>query len=400
MVKKRLLVLTPRFPFPPIGGDRLRILQVCRQLSAEYELTLLSLCGTREELEAPVETNGIFSAIHRVYHPLWRRAWGVAGALPTRTPLQVGYYRNSEFARRLLELAPNHDGILAHLIRTGDYLKDIAAPKFLEMTDAISLGYSRAGEIGKGGLIRSLVYRFELPRLLRYEVEAIRNFDLVVLVSGVDRDFLVQDGDAENILVCPVGVDVNAFPFNYAPDGKTIVYIGNMTSHQNIDAVNHFVRDIFPLIRARIPGAQFRVVGRIEARTRREFERQIGVSVTGAVDAVPGSVIGASAGVCPIRFGAGMQNKLLEYMALGIPAVTSRIGLEGLNATPDRHLLVADSPRQWAEKVCWLLEDGARARLIALSARELVEKQYSWTATIAPLRAAIANQLKSSRSAA
>jgi glycosyltransferase involved in cell wall biosynthesis len=399
-MKQKLLVLTPRFPFPPIGGDRLRIYQVCKQLSTDCDLTLLSLCSTEGEMEAAVDKGSIFSTVHRVYHPLWKRVLGVLSALPSQTPLQVGYYRNPEFSRRLQELAPGHDGILAHLIRTGDYLRDTQLPKFLEMTDAISLAYARTSLLQPANVFRSLAYRIEASRLYRYERQAMRSFDLVVLVSSVDRDYLARGEKTRRVLVCPVGVDLSVLPFNYSPDGRTIVFIGNLTSHQNVDAVSYFADEILPLVRVRIPDVVFKIVGRIGSRVRRLLSQRLGVAVTGAVDSMPEAVRNASVGVCPIRFGAGMQTKLLEYMALGIPAVTSPIGLEGVNATPNRHLLLASEPRQWAGQISSLLADREQGRSVALAARSLVEAQYSCTATIAPMREAIIERLNARRTAA
>lgn len=396
-MKQKLLILTPRFPFPPIGGDRLRIYQICRQLSAVCDLTLLSLCSTRDEFEEPVDCHGLFTAVHRVYHPRWKRACGVLSVLASRTPLQVGYYRNREFSQLIGELAPRHDGILAHLIRTGDYVRDFSMPKFIEMTDAISLAYARTTRLRLRNSLQKLAYRIEISRLEEYERQTIRNFDLAVLVSSIDRDHLVRNTDAKDILICPVGVDLSAFPFDCSPDGRTIVFIGNLTSHQNLDAANYFAAEILPLVRARTPDAVFKIVGRIEPKARRSLERHAGVSVTGAVDSVPDAVRGASAGVCPVRFGAGMQTKLLEYMALGIPAVTSPIGLEGLSAGPGRHLLLADSPRRWADQVWALLKDRELSRPMALAARALVEQRYSWAVTLAPLCSAIQARLGSSR---
>jgi len=252
-------------------------------------------------MNGPVSCTGIFQSIHRVYHPAWKRAFGVLKVLPSRTPLQVGYYRNSSFRRKLAELAPQHDGILAHLIRTGDYVRDLPMPRFLEMTDAISLAYGRRARLKSGSLLKSLAYRIEADRLLSYERTAIQSFDISILVSTVDRDHLAQSGDAGKIMICPNGVDLNAFPFSYCPDGRTIVFIGNLTSHQNLDAAVYFAGSILPGIRARHPQARLKLVGRIEGGARQSLERYEGVSVTGTIGSIPDAVRGACAGVCPIR---------------------------------------------------------------------------------------------------
>ncbi len=121
-MKKRLLVLTPRFPYPAIGGDRIRILHICRALSVPFELTLLSLCESREELSLQPE-DGLFSRIVRIHLPRWRSYLNTALAIPGSRPLQLAYYESAEFRKALKRLGPQHDLVLAHLIRTGHYIE-------------------------------------------------------------------------------------------------------------------------------------------------------------------------------------------------------------------------------------------------------------------------------------
>lgn len=395
-MKAKLLVLTPRFPYPPIGGDRLRIYRLCQQLAEDFELTLLSMCGSREEMEIPAPHDGVFQRIERVWHGRTQRFFGLLKVLPSRTPLQVGYYRNAEFARRVAQLAPGHDGVLAHLIRTADYVLSCPLPRLLEMTDAISMSYLRSHDHRLKNPLWAAVYREDAQRLRHYERTAIDRMDLTILASPVDRDYLVPGAGREKTLVCPNGVDAETFRYNFSHDGATIVFIGNVTAYHNIDAVLYFIHDVLPLVRRRNPRARLKVVGKIEHKSQRRLERYPGVSVTGMVESVPEAVCGASVGICPVRFGAGIQNKLLEYMALGIPAVTSPIGLEGIDAAEDLHLLVARAPEEWANQVCRLLDNREFARNLAVAARELVERHYSWNSRMAPLRAAVAECLSRS----
>jgi glycosyltransferase involved in cell wall biosynthesis len=294
-------------------------------------------------------------------------------------------------------LALKHDGILAHLIRTGDYLKPYSIPKILEMTDSLALSYSRTNRVNLKSVMWSVGYKQDAQRLQQYEKSVIDDFDFVVLVSAVDRDFVASKAGSDKTLVCPAGVDVNVYPFDYSPDGSTIVFIGNNTAYHNIDAVLYFLEKVFPAVRSRHPRARFKVVGRIDKKLQTRLARHAGVVVTGQVDNIPNAVRGASVGVCPVRSGAGIQNKLLEYMALGVPAITSSIGLEGLRAMPGRDLLVAQTPGEWADHVCSMLEDPERGRGLAVAARSPVEQHYSWASMIAPLRAAICERLRSRR---
>jgi glycosyltransferase involved in cell wall biosynthesis len=391
--KPTLLVLTPRFPYPVIGGDRLRIYHLCKHLAQAFQLTLLSLCESQAEMRMTVPNDGIFTAIERVFHPRWRQMFGCLRVLPTNTPLQVGFYRNVEFAMRVHSLMASHDGVLAHLIRTGDYIQSIDKPKVVEMTDSLAMSYSRIRRTDSRGFLRKLLYRLEEARLTAYEKYSIDHCDLSIFVSEIDRDHAVSSTGKPRTLICPNGVDVDALPFQFDPDGATIAFIGNNTAFPNKDAVWHFALDILPTIRARIVNARFLVIGRIEASERARLEQVPGVVVSGEVASIPTAAQRASVGVCPVRFGAGIQNKLLEYMALGIPAVTSPIGLEGLNAVMGRDLLVAHSQSEWTDLICDLIEDRARAHAIAVAGRQYVERHHSWASLVAPLRNAIAVHL-------
>ncbi len=385
-MKRRVLVLTPRWPYPPIGGDRLRIYQICRHLSAEFELSLLSLCERKEDMESAVPADGIFARVERIFHHPWRRAWGMAAAAAGDLPMQAGYYRNVALARRLRALAPEHDALLAHLVRMAPYILEYRLPRIVEMTDAISLTYTRTAKHKRGP--RRMAWSAEAARLQRYERRVIRACDQTVLVSGVDRDWLKLGEEQGKVLVCGNGVDTEALPFEYAPDGRTIVFIGNNVAQPNADSILWFAREVMPGIEARVRGAKFKVIGAIRPELAERL-RRMNVTIAGRVENMREATRHAAAGVCPLRFGAGVQNKLLEYMSLGIPAVSSPIGLEGLGAVPGQHLAAAATPREWVDGVTALLQDRALGRRYACAARQYVQEHHSWAAHLAPLNEAM-----------
>lgn len=388
--RPKLLVLTPRFPYPVIGGDRLRIYQVCKELAKDCELTLLSLCESKEELTMALPDDGIFARVERIMLPRWRSRVNALLAIPTRTPLQVAYYRSPAFARALARLRPQHQLCLAHLIRTGDYLNDTHRPAVLEMTDAIALNYQRVAQLGNVRGLRAWVYRLESRRLLNYERKTLDHFDRVVLVSAIDRSFLTDGVDRPHVLVCSNGVDTEALGFvsREASDSSVVAFIGNITSLQNFDACLHFARDVLPRLRASL-GCRFRVVGRICERERSQLEKFDGVEVTGPVDDIARAVADARLGVAPVRLGAGVQNKILEYMALGLPVVSSTLALEGFAALPERDLIVADTPEDMAAVIERLWNDSARRQSLAANGRAYVEQHHAWSAQLAPLRSAV-----------
>lgn len=385
---KKILIVTTRFPYPVIGGDRLRIYEICKALARHYRLTLLSLCESRGEIEMTLPDDGVFAMVERFFMPRWRSWLNCMTALPGRTPLQIAYYKDREFRERAAALMPQHDATLAHLIRAGDAVKDLPGVKLLEMTDAISLNYERIRDSGHAkNDLRSHIFSLESRRLRRYEESIVDRFEHSFLVSDIDRQFLFdgQKARLDHVSVCSNGVDLSGMPFQFSPEGQDIVFIGNMHSLQNLDAANFMATEILPLIRVQRPQSVLRLIGRIHSDDAARLAKIEGVRVTGEVPDVVTEARGGAVGVCPLRLGAGIQNKVLEYMALGLPTVSTSLGSEGFKAKDGKELLVADDARSLADAVLRLLRNRDEAKFIAVAARSYVESNHSWEAQLAPL---------------
>lgn len=382
--RKKLLILTPRFPYPVIGGDRLRIYQVCKSLSEHFSLTLLSLCENRSEVTMSLPQDGVFDRVERVYLSRAKSYLNVLLALIGSKPLQVAYYQSSEFSKAVERLLPEHDGVLSHLIRCAEYVKGAEKPIFLEMTDAISLNYFRIRQLKNFRGFKAQIYRIEADRLNVYERQIIELFDLSILVSEIDKTYLVG-ADHDKVIVCSNGVALDQLPFKDRRESSpVIVYIGNMTSIQNLDACLFFARDVMPLLSQRVR-VIFRVVGRISDSDAAKLRAFANVEVTGAVDSIPDAVQDARLGVCPVRLAAGVQNKVLEYMALGLPVVTSSIGLEGFSAQPEQDLLVADTPQAYVDAISNVWNDEERLTQLASNGYNYVNVHHQWGHRLAPL---------------
>lgn len=385
-MKKKLLVITPRFPYPVVGGDRVRIYFVCKELSKLYDLTLVSLCESRVEMKMPLPDDGVFKVVERFFLPRWRSYLNCLIALPGVRPLQVAYYSSRLFRKKIDELVPKHDLAFSHLIRTGDYLRYANIPKVIEMTDAISMNYERVGEIAKSSGFKNLVYSLEQKRLKMYEQDTAEHFDLLFFVSPVDKDYLFSGNPSvrDKVLVCSNGVSLDLLNCNYRPDGKTIIFIGNMSSVQNLDAARWFAKSVMPEL-VRYGDFSFKIIGRMSDKNREEFKRYVNTITTGGVDNVADAAKGAIAGVCPMRLGAGVQNKVLEYMAFGIPAVTSSIGLEGIEAKVDEEILVGNTVGEYITIIRKISDDIGWATKIGESGSKFVQVEHTWEGKLAPM---------------
>jgi glycosyltransferase involved in cell wall biosynthesis len=373
--KKRLLILSSRFPYPPLSGGKLMLLNFARALR-EYELTLLSLCGSRAEMEMDPDDQ-TFAEVHKVYLPKLRSYFNVMRAFASRTPLQLAYYQSGTFREKMKALLPRHDAVIAHLVRTGQYLEkaDCRKPSVLLMSDAISLAYHRMTQLSGASPLWHILYRVEYNRLRSYECAAPDKFDQTWLHSDVDRRFLGLT--SASVRIVPIGINIDEFPFSPSVSGDIVAFVGNMSFSLNVDACRSFLKDIFPELRRRA-GLRFRVIGACPESVRRELGKVPGVEVTGRVDHIADAVDGAFCGICPVRGGSGIQTKILNYLALGLPCVTSHVGLEGLDAVDGRDVLVYEEPRTAVEMILRLHGDLRLREELASCGRKLVETNYDY----------------------
>lgn len=354
--RKRLLVLTTRFPFPPRSGVNTRLLHTARALAADCDLTLLALSPRPIQIDQHQSVSP-FSRTEVVVLPRWRSCLQALAAIPTANPLQFAYYRSKLFRDAVEKLLPEHDGVVAHLQRAGQYVQDLSAakPVVLDMTDAISLNYKRV--VTNPGLHWSkLLYGLEQRRLERAERTAWLNFSETWLVSSVDVQYLFEDAVPSSVACVPLPVDLAEFPYKPSVGGKTILFIGNMAYGPNRDACIWFCQEVLPVLRLRLGDIRFRIVGPIRNKLRNVLSAFPGVEVVGEVQRIPEHVNDVFCGVCPMRIGAGMQNKVLNYLALGVPCVTSDLGLEGIDARDGEDLLCFRTAKEAIEKIVLLAQ--------------------------------------------
>ena len=280
-------------------------------------------------------------------------------------PLQCGYYYSPKFQRRLSQAdqAGEFDKYVAHLIRMVPYVdtKKRRSKTIVEMTDALSKTYSLSAK-AKGAPLKKMVYRWEQHLVEKYEGYVIKAFPKVVLVSSDDKDYLEKrfKGACDSVAVHTNGVDCAGHTINSYKKNK-ICFIGNMRTLQNQDAVLYFLESIFPVIRGKMPGIQFHIIGAEPPEHIQSLHDGKNVFVTGFVEDIGPVVSDSAIAVAPVRIAAGIQNKVLISMGYGIPVVmTSLISgaipelVHGINC------LIADEPESFASSCLDLLFDGKK----------------------------------------
>ncbi|MCK7499230.1 MAG: hypothetical protein MZW92_58725 [Comamonadaceae bacterium] len=247
---KSLLVLTPRFPYPVVGGDRLRIYQLCRELAAHYRLTRLSVRVAPRDAHGAARRPGV-QPRRTGAAPRWTSWLNSALALPTRTPLQVAYFRSHEFRRRAAALMPEHDATLAHpdprrRHHQGPARRQVPGDDRRHLAEL----RARTPDARRGARLPGARLRARGRRLKDYERTIVDRFDHSFLVSEVDRAHLFQERPDRlaRVSVVSNGVDLRHLPFRARNAGDEIVFIGNLNSMQNFDAAMYMAREILPLV--------------------------------------------------------------------------------------------------------------------------------------------------------
>jgi len=253
------------------------------------------------------------------------------------------------------------------------------------MADAIGHHYSSAAPTGSR-FWRKL-RQIEANKTTRYELKSCRLFDQTYVHTASDRASLVeQDSAIENrIAISPMGIPEEFFlSTNYAiaqesQSPRKIVFLGKMNYEPNVDAVEYFANDVFPIIRRNHGDVIFQIVGAYPTSRVVRLNKLKGVEVTGFVDSPAEFLSSATAVVAPIRSGGGIQNKVIQAMALSKPVVTTSLGANGVGAVPGSDFLVADSPDETAEAVSKILIDDNFASAIGKNGHEFVRSRFSWS---------------------
>ncbi len=235
---------------------------------------------------------------------------------------------------------------------------------------------------------RRWIYRLEAARLRSYEIEILDAFDRTVVVSQAEADFLKKSvGGSDKVFSVNNGVDTDYFhPATEVADrtpcngkGPVLVFCGVMDYHPNIDAVEWFAEEVLPVLRKRFGEVAFDIVGAKPVKRVRDLARKPGVRVLGRVDDVRPYVWRADVSVAPLRIARGVQNKVLEAMAMGMPVAATREAFEGIDALPCRDLIVSEAkPLPFADAVSSLLENKDLAKRMGEEARRTILRKYGW----------------------
>ena len=389
----KILLLTQVVPFPPDSGPKVKTYNVLRYLARRHELHVASFVRSPAEVEQAQSLSGFCASVTTV--PLHRSAVADAAyllrSLATRRPFLVERDNSSamrELVQRLVA-KQSFDAVHADQISMAQFALEARVPlRVLDEHNAVWTIVRRAATRERGP--RRLAAELEWRKMRAYEGAVCRQFTVTTVVSEEDRDFLeMAAGVRFPSAIIPITVDTAALHLvprhSHAHD---VVSIATMFYPPNVEGVHWFSTQVFPLIRRLVGDATFVIVGsRPPEEIRRLAHAGSGIVVTGYVADLQPVLERAGVLVVPVHSGSGMRVKILEAFARGIPVVSTTVGVEGIAAQPGEHLLIGDSPSEFAQAVARVLLDEGLARSLVIAARRLVENRYDPGVALAGLDA-------------
>lgn len=389
---RHMLFISHRLPYPPVKGETIRAWNFLRHFAKDWTIHCGCLIDDAADTQH-FDTVRPFCAELACFRidKRWQKVKSLLTARPGR-PLMLDYYRHTGLQAWVRDTLAKQPIDLTFVFSTAmaPYVLPIDGPAVvLDMVDVDSEKWTEYARHARPPM--RWVWAREGRTLLAYEREAAAACDLTLLVSEPECRRLETLAPELAGRVQPVeqGVDLGYFapdldlPSPYAAAAPRAVFTGNMDYWPNADAAIWFAQHVLPLLRARDAASEFIVVGANPSPEVRALANLPGVTVTGRVADVRPYVAHAEVAVAPLRIARGIQNKVLEAMALGTPVVASPQAFEGVRATPGQDLLVADGAEATAQAIAEVLA-GAHPGLRA-AGRRVMEQRYGWPATLARL---------------
>ena len=388
-----LLLLIHRIPYPPNKGDKIRSYHLLKHLAQHYRVHLATFVDDPDDWQYVPHVKALCASSHFApLHPLRARVKSLGALLKNRS-LSLDYYRDAGLARWVRDSVAAHgiERVLVFSSAMAQYADTYrTARRVVDFVDVDSDKWRQYA--AQKSFPMSWLYRYEAKQLLRYERQVARDYDASLFVSKPEADLFRELAPESSAKIGHFnnGVDTDYFsphtdyPDPYPAGERAVVFTGAMDYWPNVDAVQWFCDDVLPLLQSRFGAGLFSSGGAGPGRGGPALARPSGVTVTGTVPDVRPYIAHAAVAVAPLRIARGIQNKVLEAMAMAVPVVVSPQALEGIDAAPGSELVLADAPQAFADAVGALLDSRTdAAAAIGQAARAKVQRRYSWSSNLA-----------------
>jgi len=385
----KILFLSQRVPYPPNRGDKITTWRLVERMRRAHEVVVIAFAHDAEDRRAARELRA--RGIETLDVPL--RPWlARARSLPLlfgSKPLTLGVYRSPALQAEVDRRTGSVDLAYAYSSSMGAF--------FLEPPDAWR-GVRRVMHFAELDSDKwrqyaertrfpwSAIHRREARALSAFETALARSVDQNVFCTPLEEQLFRERIPGAPSTVIKNGVDLaHLAPSPGTAEPGHLVFVGVMDYYPNVEGCRWFAREILPRVRARVPHARLTIVGARPAGAVRTLARDPAVTVTGFVDDPRETLRRAAVSIAPLRIARGIQNKVLEAMAMGLPIVGTSAATRGTEGVPGRHFLVADDVEEQTRAVVELLTERERALELGRAARKFVEERYDWEAVLVPL---------------
>ena len=377
MKNKNILFLSSRLPYPSVGGDRLKNYWLLKILSKYFRVHLVSI---HEESEVPLEFYDWVENLGISYKIFPKKKWNfyknATKSVLNDLPLQVNYYYFKDVQHYIDTVYQDFDLIWANLIRTAEYVRNKNKPKILDIADSIGLNYLRSKEKTKS-LFWKFLYTLESKRLLKYEELCIDSFDKTLFFNKDEMKYFQRP--TKTVWV-PHGVNEELLSYN-KQDSKYsngIVFFGKMNVQHNIDAVLWFCENVLPFLDK--DKFTFYIVGANPTRKILNLQKLYpNVKVTGYIEDPYKIIKSALCVVSPLQTGGGIQNKILESMALGTVNIVSSLAAKPIGADHGIHYFIMDNPNEILNLIHQIYKSPKEFEHIRKNAREFIKNHFTWS---------------------
>jgi polysaccharide biosynthesis protein PslH len=376
-----ILFLSRWFPYPMDNGSKIRVYNLLKHLGARHTIDLISFTSEpikKQDLEAMSPyINMVKTAFYRKFKPT--RVTSILGFFSSLPRSVLDTY--SKDMEKLVDNAfkeKKYDVVIASQIDMAPYaLRASKTPKILEEIEiSILKEFSQEQAWFLEKTRRSIMWK----KWERYVRKTINQFQGVTVVSHHERDVIQSlTKRGVKVFIAANGVDIDAHQGDYGPPlPNTLIYSGSLTYGPNFDAINYFLRDIYPMILSRRPGIDLFITGKLKGVPVHLLPEYSGVKLTGYLEDIRPLIAQSWVNIVPLRLGGGTRLKILESLALGTPVVSTSKGAEGLGLTAGKHYMLGDSPEEFANSVIHLLESESLRKNFSIKGREAVEALYDW----------------------
>ena len=371
-MRKKILIISPYFPYPPFDGGKNRIFNLIKQLSSGNDICLLSFVEPGYPRSNVDEMKKICKSVYAVERD---ESAGIQG---DDIPRSVSFYYTPAMIAMLEKALKEFDPDVVQIeflvmTRYAVHIKN--HPMVYTEHDISNIDFDQSfHDRDLPGHLRYI----EWHRLVKYEKKILGMFDSVIVLTERDRQTLKDFSPATVPVLAPTGVDTGYYsPAVDAKRGKNMVFVGHYRHYPNYDAFKYFIEELLPEILKKSPDAKFYAVGSAVTPDMAEYASE-NVIITGEVKDIRPFLEEASVFIAPVRLGGGIKGKILEAMASGVPVVATVEAAAGIACTDGVDILVSKDKREFVDNTVELLGGGERSRKLATNARALVERYYDW----------------------